>query len=177
MNPDFFLLFDALAVAVAAAVIDLQQHRIPNWLTYPAIGMALLLRTHYFGWWGLLTALGGGLLAAGIVFLFYAVRAMGAGDLKLLAALGTLVGPHYALTILMGTALAGGVMALIYATYRGQLWSTLFNVGAIMRFHLSSGLQAHPEANLDNPAALRMPYGLPIAAGAFYAFVTAAAWR
>jgi prepilin peptidase CpaA len=172
MNPDWFLLFDALAVAVAAAVIDVQQRRIPNWLTYPALGMGLLLRTYYFGWQGLLTALAGCLLAGGTVFLFYFVRAMGAGDLKLLAALGAMVGPRHALVILMGTALAGGVMALIYATHRGQLWSTLFNVGTVMKFHLSSGLQAHPEANLDNPDALRMPYGLPIAAGAFYSFVS-----
>jgi prepilin peptidase CpaA len=176
MNPDLFLLFDALAVAVAAAVIDVQQRRIPNWLTYPAIGIGVLLRAYYFGWHGLLTALGGCLLAGGIVFFFYAVRAMGAGDLKLLAALGTMVGPGDALIILMATALAGGVMALIYAAYRGRLRGTLVNVGTVMKFHVSSGLKAHPEANLDNPDALRMPYGLAIAAGAFYAFVTAW-WR
>jgi prepilin peptidase CpaA len=176
MNPDLFLLFDALAVAIAAAVIDVQQRRIPNWLTYPAIGMGVLLRAYYFGWHGLLTALGGCLLAGGIVFVFYAVRAMGAGDLKLLAALGTMTGPRYSLMILMGTALAGGVMALIYAAYRGRLWSTLMNTASVMKFHAGAGLQAHPEANLDNPEALRLPYGLAIASGTFYAFVTAW-WR
>jgi prepilin peptidase CpaA len=172
MNPELVLLFDALAVALAAAMIDVQQRRIPNWLTYSAIGMGVLLRAYYFGWHGLLTALAGCLLAGGIVFFFYAVRAMGAGDLKLLAALGTMVGPLRAVVILVGTAIAGGVMALLYATYRGRLWSTLSNVGSVMKFHASSGLQAHPEANLDNPEALRLPYGLAIAAGTFYAFVT-----
>src|SRR5437868_13386578 len=88
MNPDLFLLFDASAVAAAAAVVDVRQHRIPNWLTYPTMVGGLGLRSYYFGWHGLLSAVGGCLLAAGIVFLFYAVRAMGAGDLKLLAALG-----------------------------------------------------------------------------------------
>ena len=97
MNPDLFLLFDALAVATAAAVMDVQQHRIPNWLTYPVMLAGVLLRSYYFGWNGLLTAVGGCLLAGGIVFLFYAVRAMGAGDLKLLAALGSLAGPRYAI--------------------------------------------------------------------------------
>jgi len=76
----------------------------------------------------------------------------------------------------MGTALAGGVMALVYAAYRGRLWVTLSNVGAVMRFHASSGLRPHPEANLDNPEALRMPYGLAIAVGTLYAFGTAG-WR
>jgi len=172
MNPDSFFLFDALAVAVAAAVIDVQQRRIPNWLTYPAIGIGVLLRAYYFGWYGLLTALGGCLLAGGIVSLFYAVRAMGAGDVKLLAALGTMVGPGHALILLMATALAGGVMALVYASYRGRLRTTLINVGSVMKFHASSGLQTHPETNLDNPDALRLPYGLAIAAGTFYTFVT-----
>jgi prepilin peptidase CpaA len=176
MNPELLLLIDALAIAIAAAVIDVQQRRIPNWLTYSAIGMGVLLRAFYFGWQGLFTALCGCLLAGGIVFIFYVVRAMGAGDLKLLAAIGTIVGPRQALIVLMGTALAGGVMALIYAAYRGQLWVTLANVGAVMKFHAVSGLKPHPEANLDNPEALRMPYGLAIAVGTLYAFVTAG-WR
>jgi prepilin peptidase CpaA len=97
---------------------------------------------------------------------------MGGGDLKLLAALGTMVGPRDTLIILMATAIAGGLMAVIYAIYRGRLWSTLLNTATVMKFHASSGLQAHPEANLDNPEALRLPYGLAIAAGTFYTFVT-----
>src|SRR5271167_1494029 len=107
MNPDSCLLFDALAVAIAAAVMDVQQHRIPNWLTYPAMLAGVLLRSYYFGWNGLLTGTAGCLLAGAIVFLFFIVRAMGAGDLKLLAALGSLVGPRYAITILLATAIAG----------------------------------------------------------------------
>jgi prepilin peptidase CpaA len=171
MNPEVFLLFDAAAVAVAAAVMDVQQRRIPNWLTYSAIVGGVLLRSYYFGWRGALTAVGGCLLAGGIVFVFYAVRALGAGDLKLLAALGSLAGPQQATYILLGTGVAGGVLALIYAVYRRRLQTTLVNVGSLVKFHASSGLQAHPELSLDNPDALRMPYGLAIAAGTLYAFI------
>jgi prepilin peptidase CpaA len=174
LNPDLFLLFDALAVAIAAAVMDVQQHRIPNWLTYPAILAGVLLRSFYFGWHGFLAALGGCLLAGGAVSLFYMLRALGAGDLKLLAALGSLVGPHHAIYILLGTGIAGGVLAFIYAAYRGRLRATLSNVGSVLKFHAWAGLQAHPELNLDNPNALRMPYGLAIAAGTLYAVI--AAW-
>ena len=176
MNPECLLLFDALAVAIAAAIMDVQQHRIPNWLTYPAIVAGVLLRSYLFGWWGLLTALGGCLLAGGIVFLFYAVRAMGAGDLKLLAAIGAIVGPRNVVPVLLATAVTGGVLAIFYAAYRGQMRATIANVGSVMRFHAWGGLQAHPELNLDNPVALRMPYGLAIAAGTLYTFVTAT-WR
>ena len=67
--------------------------------------------------------------------MFYAVRAMGAGDLKLLAALGSLAGPRYAITILLATAIAGGVLALVYAATRGRTRETLTNVGSVMKFH------------------------------------------
>jgi prepilin peptidase CpaA len=133
-----------------------------------------LMRSYSFGWHGLLAALGGCLLAGAIVIVFYALRAMGAGDLKLLAALGSIVGPRHVINILVATGIAGGVLALIYAAYRGRLRTTLSNVGAVLRFHAWAGLQAHPELNLDNPATLRLPYGLAIATGTLCAFI--AAW-
>lgn len=172
MTSNVVLLFDALAIALAAAVLDVQQHRIPNWLTYPTMAGGVLLRIYFYGWHGFATALGGSLLACGLVFVFYAVRALGGGDLKLLAALGALVGPHYAINILLATGIAGGILALVYSAYRGRIRATLANVGSLMRFHAWAGLHSHPDLNLDNPDALRMPYGLAIAAGTLYAFVT-----
>ena len=57
MNADLLFGADALAVAMTAAVIDVQQHRIPNWLTYPGIAMGILLRWSFLGWRGLGSAL------------------------------------------------------------------------------------------------------------------------
>ena len=176
MDREVTLLFIALALAITAAVLDVQQHRIPNWLTYPGIVLGLVLRGLLFGWKGLGSAVVGCLLAGGIMFVFYAVRAMGAGDVKLMAAIGSLVGPRHAVVVLLATAICGGVMAIIYAVYRRRLGATLRNVGSVLRFHAWAGLQAHPELNLDNPTTLRMPYGLAIAAGTLYAFL-AMWWR
>jgi len=176
MNRDSLLLCVALVLSVVAAILDLQRHRIPNWLTYPGIVLGFVLRGVLFGWKGLLGALAGCLLAGGIIFVFYAVRAMGAGDVKLLAAIGALVGPREAGGVLLATAIFGGVLAVIYALYRGRLVGTLKNVGSVLRFHASAGLHAHPEINLDNAAALRMPYGLAIALGTLYMF-TSVWWR
>jgi len=172
MNPNLLLGVDALALAVVAAVIDVRQHRIPNWLTYPAIAMGVLLRWFFFGWRGLGSALAGCALAGGVVFLFYLVRAMGAGDVKLLAAIGSLVGPSNAVVVLAATAISGGVLALLYVVFRRRVGATLRNVGSVLTFHSWNGLKAHPELNLDNPSALRMPYGLAIATGTLYAFLT-----
>ena len=174
MNRDLFLLSFALVLAVIAAIVDVQQHRIPNWLTYPGIALGLALRAVFFGWKGLASALEGCLLAGGIMLVFYLVRAMGAGDVKLMAALGSIVGPQHAVVVLLATAIFGGLLGIAYAIYRGRIGSTLKNVGSVLRFHAWAGLQAHPDLNLDNPAALRMPYGLAIALGTLYAF--AAVW-
>jgi prepilin peptidase CpaA len=176
MGRDIALLIVALTLAITAAVFDVREHRIPNWLTYPAIVLGLLLRGGLFGLKGLGSAVAGLLLAGGIMFLFYAVRAMGAGDVKLMAAIGSLVGPEHAIVVLLATAICGGVMAIVYAVYRGRMGATLRNLGSVLWFHARSGLQAHPELNLDNPTALRMPYGLAIATGTLYAFLLAM-WR
>ena len=176
MNWDIVLLFDALALAVAAAVVDVQHHRISNWLTYPAMATGILLRWLFFGWKGLGSAFAGCLLAGAIVFLFYMVRAMGAGDVKLLAAIGSLVGPSHVIVVLLATAICGGVLAMVYAIYKRRIGATLRNVGSVLQFHAASGIQAHPELNLDNPSALRMPYGLAIAGGTLYSLL-GAWWR
>ena len=171
MARDSFLLFIALALAITSAIFDVQQRRIPNRLTYPGIVAGLVLQTFLYGWRGSLSAIEGFLLLGGIMFMFYAVRAMGAGDVKLMAAIGSLVGPTHGYLVLLATAICGGILAIIYALYRGRMGSTLKNLGSVVAFHAQTGLTAHPELNLDNPATLRMPYGLAIAAGTMYAFL------
>jgi len=88
--------------------------------------------------------------------LLYVVRAMGAGDVKLAAALGSLLGPGDAMVMLLATAISGGVLAVVYALYRRRIRATLPNVGAALQFHAGSGLRIHPDLNLDNPVALRI---------------------
>jgi len=176
MNRDIALLLIALALAITAAIFDVQQHRIPNRLTYTGIVLGVVLRGLLFGWKGLASAGEGLLIAGGIMFLFYAVRAMGAGDVKLMAAIGSLVGPGHAVVVLLATAIFGGVMGIFYAVYRHRMGETIKNLGSVLWFHARSGLQTHPDLNLDNPAALRMPYGLAIATGTLYAFLVML-WR
>jgi prepilin peptidase CpaA len=69
-------------------------------------------------------------------------------------------------SVLLITGLAGGVMGICFALLRGQLKSTLFNVGRLATHHKHQGLTPHPEINVRNSGTLRLPYGLAIAAGA-----------
>jgi prepilin peptidase CpaA len=158
----------AVAVALSAAVTDVRERRILNRLTYPAMIAGLLLQGALHGWRGLLQSLGGGVLFGGVFMLFYLVRAMGAGDVKLAAALGCIVGSTASFQLMYATGLAGGVLALIIMVVSGRVVQTLRNTLWVAGFHAQHGLRTHPIVNLDNPAAARMPYGLAFAAGTLY---------
>jgi len=158
----------AVLVAVSAAVTDVRERRIPNRLTYPAMLAGLVLQTALHGWKGLLVSAGGGLFFGGLFLLFYAVRAMGAGDVKLAAALGCIAGSSAALQLMFATAVAGGALAIIVMVWSGRVVQTLRNTLWVVAFHSRHGLQTHPVVNLDNPTAVRMPYGLAFAAGTLY---------
>jgi prepilin peptidase CpaA len=93
---------------------------------------------------------------------------MGAGDVKLMAAVGVWSGVHALPAVLIATALAGGILALGYMLFHKQAARTMRNLGSLLRYHFSSGLSPHPEINLENPKAIRVPYALAIAAGTFY---------
>lgn len=156
-----------LTVGVAAA-FDLKSRRIPNRLTGPAMLAGLLLNFCSGGGRALLASFGA-LLLCGMVFLvFHLAGGMGAGDVKLIAALGSILGLSRSPALLLLTALSGGVLALAYTLYRGRLRETCGNVLALAAHHTEQGLTPHPDLNVTNAATLRLPYALAIAAGCVF---------
>jgi len=170
---EILFLSAAAAWAMTGAVWDIASRRIPNLLSYSGILVGIALRTAVLGWRGLATALAGGALAGGLFFLLYLVRGMGAGDVKLMAAVGCLTGVPAVFHIMLACALAGGIMALAVALYRSSAVRTLRNVWELLRFHAAHGPQVHPTLNIDNPQATRLPYAIAIAAGSGYALLDA----
>lgn len=166
---EFYYLGGAAVCAVSAAGWDLVTWRIPNRLTYTAMGAGLALRLAGGGWRGLAEGLAAGLLLGSVFFVFFMARAMGAGDVKLMAAVGCLTGLREGIVVLLATALAGGVLALVHVLLRRRAVRTLRNLGSLLRFHLVFGIKPHPEINLENPEAPRIPYAVAIAAGTVYA--------
>lgn len=161
-----WLLDGAVIAALLGAWFDVTSRRIPNRLTYPAILAALLVRFGFFGWRGLLEGLLGFLFCGGIFLLLFVIHAMGGGDVKLMAAVGAWVGYHHSLLALIVCALAGGVIALGYVIVLKRYKTTVTNVGSLVKFHAASGLRQNPNLNLSTANAVRMPYGVAIAAGA-----------
>jgi prepilin peptidase CpaA len=157
-----------MVIAGAAAAWDVQHGRIPNWMTYTSMMTGLALRGALEGWRALMDGLAAGLIGGAIFLIFFLVRGMGAGDVKLMTAVGVWTGLGQLPAVLIATALAGGILALGFMVFRKRAAATLRNVGSLFRFHFSSGLTPHPEINLQNPRALRLPYGVAIAAGTIY---------
>lgn len=162
----------ALFVAGFACLTDLRSARIPNVLTISAIAAALAFHSAVPGGLGLQTA-GLGLLVGLLVFFpFFALGAMGGGDVKLMAALGAWLGWNAAINVALFGALAGGVLAVVVSLWHGYLGTALRNLKALFFHWWLTGVQPLPELTLDEGRGLRLPYALPILAG-----LVATLWR
>jgi prepilin peptidase CpaA len=155
----------AAVCALVGSVFDVRSRRIPNFITFPSILIGLAMHLAIGGWRQLLSSLAAGLICGVVFLLFYIAGGMGAGDVKLITAVGCIAGlPHVAYLLVL-TALCGGAMAICLAMLRGRLQQTIMNVGAIASHHSQQGLQPHPDLNLSNNDTLRLPYALAIAGG------------
>jgi prepilin peptidase CpaA len=164
-QPDFTYLTTAVTSSLVGSVYDVKSRRIPNFVTFPSMLIGLALHLALGGWKQLLLSLAAGLLCGTAFLLFFIAGGMGAGDVKLMTAVGCIAGlPHVAYLLVL-TALSGGVMALCLAVSRGRLKETISNVGAIASHHSQEGLAPHPDINLSNVTTLRLPYALAIASG------------
>lgn len=112
--------------SLAAAAIDLRTRRVPNGLTGAAAAFGFALALTGFGRIGVIAAVAGGVIGLALMLPGYLFGATGGGDVKLLAALGTLLGPERILFAYFGMAVGGGVLALAIAAYRGRLRNQMF---------------------------------------------------
>ena len=155
----------ALAFGVlAATVIDIRTRRIPNELTALIAGIGLGFAAAGVSGLSLGASLAG--FAVGLLLMMpgYALGATGAGDVKLMGAVGTLVGPGTVVTAFAFTAIAGGLMALVVATRRQRLRSTLAGTGRLIAAPADVRQQIGSAS-----ASSRFAYGPAIAVGSVLA--------
>ena len=146
-----------------AARADLLTHRVPNRLTGCLLCVGLALGLSLDGWHGLEAATLGTLVGLGILLPFHLLRAMGAGDVKLLAALGSLLGPHWTFLAGMYTLLIGGVLAIGYVVV-----GSVRAAAAPERASLMARLQK-ASARAYQMRRERFPYAIAISLGALSA--------
>jgi prepilin peptidase CpaA len=149
-----------------ACVTDIRRRRIPNLLVLTGLLLGALLNFRAAGLEGLGASLAGAALGLALLLPFYALGGMGAGDVKLLAALGALLGPGDLLRAALAAAVAGGILALALAIRHGRLAETFRNLGRLLAHWASAGVTPLPELRLANPRMLKIPYAVPLAAGA-----------
>lgn len=155
----------ALLCAVIGSIHDLRERRIPNLLTGPAILAGLVVHSCTGHCSGFVSSAFAGLIAGGIGLIFFVAGGMGAGDVKLMTAVGCIAGVTSLHVLLISIAIAGGVFGIAVSIYFGRLRETLSSVGTLLSHHSQEGFKQHPYLNLDNPGTLRLPFALPIAAG------------
>ncbi len=152
-----------VALALVAGVMDWRSRRIPNWLTVPGFFVGLIANTVFSSWSGAKSSLLGAGLGLLLLLPFVLIRSLGAGDWKLVGALGAFLGPGNLLNVLLVTILVAGLMALSLIVWKGRLQQTLRNIlhilGAFFSFHLPG-----PEVSLDSQQSLKIPFGVAVAA-------------
>jgi len=169
----------ALVLAVCvAAFYDVRFRRIPNWITLAAFLAGLGLNGWLHGGPGLLLALMGGGLAMLIYFPLYLARGMGAGDVKLMAAVGALAGAGNWLGIFFLTVVSGAVIGLVLVTMQGRLRRTLANLGYLIRQVLFRHLPYLRREELDvrSGKGWGLPHGALAAIGTIEFLLAAWMW-
>lgn len=121
MSSDALALTIVVAGAGTAAAIDIRTRRVPNAVTMSLAGAGMLLAAFGLGRVGVTAALAGGLVGFALMLPGHFLGATGAGDVKLLSALGTLLGPGSTLWAFLVAMIAGGILAAVVAAYRGRL--------------------------------------------------------
>lgn len=156
---------------------DARNKKIPNKYTIPVMLLGFVLMTIESGLDGLRNSLTGFLLGFLIFLLPFILGFMGAGDVKLMAAIGALKGFTFTLYSLLASSIVGGIMVVIYAIYKKQLLKTILNMfGLIIKpiariIYLNTGnkragklFNFFEKANRDH-SELYIPYAIPIAVG------------
>jgi prepilin peptidase CpaA len=160
----------ALAVTLICVYTDCRSRTIKNSVTFPAMALGLLLNALGSGWPGLLFAFAGLLAGIALMLIPFLYGQMGAGDVKLMGALGSLLGGYGILNVFLYTTIAGGILALGFAAYHKNLISTFKKLWLLVKCLVWFRSPAAGKAVYDK--SIPMPYGLAIGIGAV-TFLTA----
>ena len=149
-------------LAAAAGWSDWRFRRIPNWLTVPGLVLGVAVNSLVWGWPGAKAALLGAILGLALLLPFVMIRSLGAGDWKLVGALGAFLGPQHLIVVLLGAILVAGVMAAMLVIWHKRVRQTTHNLGRMLVAFFTLHLPG-PELSLDNPEALKVPFGIAVA--------------
>ena len=170
-----------IGASLVAALIDLWRRRIPNWLTFPLLLAGLIVAGVTGGWGGLWEAVKSmALMMAPFVALFIWAGG-GAGDAKLMGALGTWLGLHDSVVVLLAVCICGVIIGVIFSLTKKKLLQVVHNLlliiyGFLFNMASRAGWRG-AGAILKGPSNMEtIPYGVAIFLGVCAGAVEAILW-
>lgn len=155
------------AIVTAAALVDFRSRKIPNWLTFPAMAVGMAWNLGSFGGAGLLFSVKGAGVGIALLLIPYMMRAMGAGDVKLMGAVGAFLGAEGVFQACIISLIFGGIYAVILVIIKGNFalflkryWFMLRNLLMYRQFQY---IQPSP-----GEFPLKLCFGLAIAVGTIF---------
>jgi prepilin peptidase CpaA len=156
------------AFAFTTAFGDLRWKKIPRTFTVAALAAGLLFHLIYGGF---ASAVFAAILGLAIGLVFFRIGAIGGGDVKLMAALGGLLGLQAWLLAMEAAVIVAALIAIAQALRQGCVRETLSNLGELVRWLAHKGATAHPAIHVGNAAMLRAPFGVAAAVGTLVAVI------
>jgi len=153
-----------LTVVVGGAASDASRGLIPNWLTVAGAVGGIGLHTAHGGLSGFVGSLTGLCVGMALLIGFYVCGGMGAGDVKLMGAVGSCLGPLGVLHAALATAVLGGIYALALGCRRWGMLATYRYIATLCLTVLLTS-RAFPGAISDSSSPLVLRYGVAIALG------------
>lgn len=157
-----------LPLAGAISYIDVRYRRIPNKLVLMTLLIGFTVNTIFGGFKGLLASLSGFALAFGLMFLLHLFGTMGAGDVKLFAAVGAVIGVSLVLPTLLVVTMTGGVIAIGKMIYARRVGTTI--LGVVQFFYGLLPGQTVPRFDVPKDRSYTLPYAVPICIGSLISF-------
>lgn len=155
----------ALVIAAVACITDLRTGRIPNVLTFVSAVAALFFHAVVGRGEGVLLSVAGLMVGVAVFFVPFALRGLGAGDVKLLGAIGAWIGPAAVVWTALYTGIVGGVLCVMVAAFHGYFRKAISNIRALLAHWRVSGVRPLPEVTLGENRGPRLAYAVPILMG------------
>ncbi len=143
----------------------MRTRRIPNLLTGAGLLAGLFVNTLYFGTSGLIASLAGFAFAIAALLVPFAFGGIGGGDVKMMGAVGAILGPRLALAGLVVGMLVGGAIMIMYLGMRGRLREKMASTGAMVAAAAATQSVAPLFVSASEPGAVTLPYSVPLALG------------
>lgn len=143
-----------IIAALVAGYIDWRTRRIPNWLTAGMVGYGIAFHAFRAGWEGILASLSGLAVGLGLMLIPYVLRGLGAGDVKFLAAVGSIVGVTGVLIVFVAASAVGAVLGIVALGRRRR----------------------RERAEAGAPTPVSVPYGVALSFGTLVLTGVLAAW-